>query len=462
MTFRCCASILLLASAVRSDSADARTLGLVLDNSLGTATRSVVAFDADADSVIGSLQLPRNIGALDCSISQRQRLGLVTSLTHEVHVIDLTGPPVMANGTNPIAISNFGLDTSLTPDGACLIVCGGALPAPISSIDIVNREEVDTLSLEFFQDCASVDACTDGTVLVSSSNSGFVHRLAIDGSCMLADTEDSIFTGGSGALVGPKNLTCAPDAASLATLRRSPFELRTFSTSPLQGPLSVVRPGGPLSMGVTAVFSPMGEVLYTLSQTAVDAFDYEAGRVGALRPGFPFPARDRAPLPGVDQLAVHPDGSKLYVPNPGRLDVLDAHTGALLTSIVDPAISRPLGVCLGSIRQVEISIGSVGDPRAFPLRSRGVVPVAILGSETFEVTEIDEETLHFELAMPFHKVLGHLEDVNEDDFLDLLSHYAVADTGIASGQTEACVEGALLDGTPFAGCDAIRAVPASR
>jgi len=98
----------------------------------------------------------------------------------------------------------------------------------------------------------------------------------------------------------------------------------------------------------------------------------------------------------------------------------------------------------------------------FPRVERNVVnvlasaplPVAILGSPVLDVSLVDVGSLVFGPAGATPAFPPNYEDVNDDGSTDLVTRYRVRDTGIAVGDTEACLSG-VIGGTPFLACDAI-------
>lgn len=116
--------------------------------------------------------------------------------------------------------------------------------------------------------------------------------------------------------------------------------------------------------------------------------------------------------------------------------------------------------------QIAIDIKPDGFPNSIQPFSMGVIPVAILGSDSFDVTEVDVATLGFgpNGAAPFHDLTdpitysNHLGDANDDGFTDLVTHFRTHETGITWSDTEATLVGTTLDGEAFEGTDSVRTV----
>jgi hypothetical protein len=342
-------------------SAAAQTRGMVLDN----GTKKAVVFDADADTVIGSVVIGNtNSFPGDCSISSDQSLGFATDLAQHVWVIDLSSAS-LASGTNVINISNPAEDTSLSPDGKFLLVCDGGSVSGVAVVDVASRTQLSTLSLG--TDCNSVEVCSNSSVLVTSLSSGNVRRLSLSDSGVLTDTGDVLFSGGTGVFLGPNNAVCAPGGASGFVVRRDPREIRSF-TIPGLSLVDTRTLTGTVFSGISGVFSASGDEAYVRSNGgAVDVFSFDpaTAALGAT-PLLSFPIASSNTFFGMDQMALHPNGAKLYVSQPGALNVYDASTGALLKSITDSAISLPTGVCLPAPSQSQCASPSITAMSAEP------------------------------------------------------------------------------------------------
>jgi choice-of-anchor B domain-containing protein len=92
--------------------------------------------------------------------------------------------------------------------------------------------------------------------------------------------------------------------------------------------------------------------------------------------------------------------------------------------------------------------------------ARGVVAVAVLGSEDFDVAAVDPASLAFGPGGTEPRGRTRERDVDGDGFPDLYAHYPLAEAGLEAGVAEACLRWETRDGTPYRGCAALRSVPA--
>ena len=136
--------------------------------------------------------------------------------------------------------------------------------------------------------------------------------------------------------------------------------------------------------------------------------------------------------------------------------------GAYLQSTIDGKI-YPSSSSPGPIT-INIDVKPDDETNAFNNNGNGVIPVAILGSDTFDVTQIDLDTveldtLQIKVAGKSNNTLAHLEDVNEDSFIDYVVQIEDSDVVYEEGDDLAMLTGMLFDGQEFMGTDSIWIVP---
>ena len=93
---------------------------------------------------------------------------------------------------------------------------------------------------------------------------------------------------------------------------------------------------------------------------------------------------------------------------------------ALFAMVAQAAEVRPL---------VDVKPGSC--PNAVNMNKKGVLPVAIFGSEMFDVTNVDPETIELGLTSSpsfwIEPVKLKIDDVDKDGYMDLIFHFSVPD-----------------------------------
>lgn len=112
--------------------------------------------------------------------------------------------------------------------------------------------------------------------------------------------------------------------------------------------------------------------------------------------------------------------------------------------------------------EVEVDIKPGSYPNSINLKSKGVIPVAILTTSTeagdsvdFDATAVDPDTVVFAGAMPVHWAI---EDVDHDGDMDMILHFRTQETAIECSDSEARLDGLTYDGKQFYGVDSVRPI----
>ncbi|MGB7934198.1 MAG: hypothetical protein WCH04_18630 [Gammaproteobacteria bacterium] len=112
--------------------------------------------------------------------------------------------------------------------------------------------------------------------------------------------------------------------------------------------------------------------------------------------------------------------------------------------------------------EVSIDIKPGSDPNCVNINDHGVIPVAILGAEDFDVTQVNLASLSLSGLEVRVRGKGPLCSVgysNDDSYPDLICHFEDISAKWTSGGSEATLNGELFDGTPITGSDTICVVP---
>jgi hypothetical protein len=108
------------------------------------------------------------------------------------------------------------------------------------------------------------------------------------------------------------------------------------------------------------------------------------------------------------------------------------------------------------IPEVIIDIKPGSNQNSINLKSKGVVPVAVLTTDGFNAATIDPATVEFAGASP---VKWKLEDIDDDGDDDMMFHFNTEELNLDQDSTEATLTALLLSQEAVSGTDEVRIVP---
>jgi hypothetical protein len=197
---------------------------------------------------------------------------------------------------------------------------------------------------------------------------------------------------------------------------------------------------------------PGGEVEIHFSILTPGYFKFHYARYGSETDLIYFDGMELDPAVGLGE-GVH---SEFFY----TLKIMDQNTHSIKIKVIESGFNdghyfdyfglEPLSAFV----DIDIKPGSC--PNSINLKSKGVVPVAVLTTENFDASTIEPDTVEFADA---HPVRYTMEDVDGDGDLDMLFHFKTQDLDLVKDSTEAALTGETTDGTLIEGWDTVKIVP---
>lgn len=140
------------------------------------------------------------------------------------------------------------------------------------------------------------------------------------------------------------------------------------------------------------------------------------------------------------------------------IDIEDIHIPPVSVGGL-PFIDGTVAFKAERLREWPIDIKPGSDPNSINLKSKGVVPVAVLTTDLFDAATVDPDTVYLESVKA---VKWDMHDVDGDGDLDLLLHFSTKELAVVldAFSTEATLSGETYDGETFSGTDSVRIVKA--
>ncbi len=109
---------------------------------------------------------------------------------------------------------------------------------------------------------------------------------------------------------------------------------------------------------------------------------------------------------------------------------------------------------------ITIDIKPGDGPNVINPKSKGVIPVAILTTDSFDALDVNVSTAYFgPTGTEARELKAAAEDVDGDGRLDVLLFFATQQTGIQCGVNAAILKAQSNNGTALEGSDSVRTVP---